>query len=77
MSPLKGCVHELCQVLPKCKCIQGNNLQIVMAGRPVDFRPDPSMKRGAIGDATSTAIEVYVNKRVADCGREESVFDLP
>jgi hypothetical protein len=48
-----------------------------MAGRPVDVRPDPSMKSGGFGDATSSTIEVYVCKRVADCGREQSVFDLP
>jgi hypothetical protein len=47
------------------------------AGCLVDSRPDPRMKKGHIGDATISAIKVYVFKRVADCSREESVFDLP
>jgi hypothetical protein len=72
-----GDVDELCHVLPKYKCSQVKDLQIIMAGFPVDGRPDPSMKRGSFGDATSSAIEVYVHKRVADCGREKGVFDLP
>jgi hypothetical protein len=67
----------LWQVLTKCNCSHSNDLQIIMAGRRVDFRPDLSMKRGGVGDATSRAIEVYVCKRAADRSREESVFDLP
>jgi hypothetical protein len=74
---LGGCVHELWQVLTKCKYCQGKDLQIIMAGRIVDCRPDLSTKTGSIGDATSSAIEVYVHERVADSGREERVFYLP
>jgi hypothetical protein len=76
-DPESGGIQELCQVLTKCKCIQGNDLQVIMAGRRVDFRADPSMKIGSIGGANSGAIKVYVHKRVTGCSREESVFDLP